>query len=464
MFSLQANMEASSRPSTSGQPTRTRGGSEMGRTAYVVGKGDDRLSSIWLDGAIKYGWENVPNLPILRSRHTRLVVIFPDQPLFQKALDLLQGSDRECVLIVPKGHYRNDERWLTLACTASTGEDLVIGTSPERHGFVQYALSTPGLTLSHVRLLIADSNTHVPRAYPSRASFIDNGGSPRRILLSDAYKCNIPQLKLAKQRVLAVAAHIESPSDLEVLERRLRMIVSVFGYTHVIIVYSASYNLESIQHLSLGAPLTSLVDELNTTRDSGKYYLAAKAVQTADGQAPEKLTFINDSFYILPTSDLRACASKTLELEKDHALVGMVSSASPTHHLQSWWLSFTVPSAMEDFRTLLSMMRLPVNDSSTIDVGEVPWPVIDQMEICGVGYLIWKYKSVAVYPTHLLTPLNIMGLESKSKTSTLAFQYLYDSGFPFLKRSTVRDTLAKQDVFPPDVSDLLRSGQQGSLI
>lgn len=463
MFSLQANMEASSQSSTSGQPTRTRGRSEMERTAYVVGKGNDRLSSIWSDGAVKYGWDNVPNLPILRSRHTRLVVIFPDQSLFQKALDLLQGSDRECVLIVPKGHYRNDERWLTLACAPSAEEDLVIGTSPERHGFIQYVLSTPGLTLSHIRLLIAYSNTHVPRAYPSRVSFIDNSGSPRRILLSDAYKCNTPQLKLAKQRVLAVAAHMESPSDLEALERRLRMIVAAFDYTHVIIVYSASYDLESIQHLNLGAPLTSIVDELNTTRDSGKYYLAAKAVQTSDGQAPEKLTFINDSFYILPTSDLQACASKTRELEKDHALVGMVSSSSPSYHMQSWWLSFTIPSAMEDFRTLLSMMRLPVNDSSTIEVGtRPPWPIIDQMEICSVGYLVRKYKSVAVYPAHLITQHNVMGLGSK--TSTLAFQYLRDSGFPFFKRSTVQGSLAKQCDFPPDISELLRSGRQGSLI
>lgn len=458
---MHASRPPNLNPRLNGKASRPR----VQRTAFMVGNGDDHLTQLWCDGAARHGWENVQHLPVLRPHNPRLVLIFPDEQTFQKASKALHGTDKECVVVVKRGYCRNDEKWLTLTCVPPSdhaGLDLAIGTGQEGHMFMQYALSSLEHSLADIRSIVVGLNMHVPSVYPPRPSFIDTKATIQRIRLCDAYDYSPPELVLQRENVLVVASHIESAQYLRALEGRLRRIVTAFRYTHVIIVYSSSYDVGSIQHLDIGAPITSLVDRLNTTRDAGKYYLAAKAVKTSDGQAPNKLTFINDAFYLLPDVRLEDCASRTIALEKDHALVGMVSSVSPSYHLQSWWLSFTLPSAMEDFMTLLSMMRLPVNASSTIELGTIPWPVIDQMEICGTGYLIRKYKAVAVYPSHLITPLNIMGLENKA--STLAFQYLLDSGFPFFKRSTIRACLPRQNDFPSDISEILKSGHEGKLI
>ena len=458
---MNADRPPNLNPRLNGKASRPR----VEKTAFMVGNGNDQFTQLWCDGAARYGWENVQHLPVLRPHHPRLVLIFPDEQTFQKASKALHGTDKECVVVVQRGYYRNDEKWLTLTCVPPSDHDglnLAIGTGQEGHMFMQYALSSLEHSLADIRSIVLGLNMHVPSTYPPRASFIDTKETIRRIRLCDAYDFSPPELALRRENVLVVAAHIESTQYLQVLEARLAIIVAAFRYTHVIIVYSSSYEVGSILHLDIGAPITPLVDKLNTTRDAGKYYLAAKAVKTSDGQAPNKLTFINDAFYLLPDVRLEDCASRTIALENDHALVGMVSSSSPSYHLQSWWLSFTLPSAMDDFLTLLSMMRLPVNASSTIELGAIPWPVIDQMEVCGIQYLTRKYKSAAVYPAHLITPLNIMGLETKA--STLAFQYLLDSGFPFFKRSTIRACLLRQNDFPSDISEILKSGHEGKLI
>ena len=189
MFSLQRAMNASRPPNLNPRLNgkASRPGTE--KNAYMVGKGSDHFTQLWCHGAAKYGWENVEHLPVLRPHHPRLVLIFPDEQTFQKASKALHGSDKECVVVVRKGYYRNDEKWLTLTCVPPWGHDgldLAIGTDQEGHMFMQYALSSLELSLTDIRSIVFGLNMHVPSTYPPRSSFIDTKETIRRIRLCDA--------------------------------------------------------------------------------------------------------------------------------------------------------------------------------------------------------------------------------------------------------------------------------------
>ena len=367
---------------------------------------------------------------------SRIILINPYETLYNNVTKVL--GDRDLVVILTK--TPEVYNFVKACCVAVIVEDSLPGTACIRmRDGVSYFSKEIACTMAYMFLfnhnmvlsnLVSFDLEYIcsPDIYNScnnKPKYIES------VKLTELVDSRVDNTIELEGSTLICACHFTTIKEIDDILKRCTKLMKAINHTNVVYVYSIGStekdSMKKYLDVISNKHVIFIEDTKNKALDAGKYLIGLNSIKNIESiySMSNVITIFNDS--VLMKDDLNCFAERYNNCMKSNDIIGAISSLEKSFHVQSWFISFNNFLALKDYMDMLSIIR--------VDVDNMQYSIIDQMEVGICSFLSVKYKVDAVYKLHNVLNMNVCGaVHPQAKMLRAALE---QCGFPFVKKRLI---------------------------